>query len=235
VTNTLPGPLDREPDVPGWWIASDGKWYPPEARTVAVGGADQRRAGPAAYCGACGIKAEPGAIFCENCGSDLRAPAPAPYPPATVGRALDAGAVASGSRTDAWMLLVAAGLVVVGSFLPWVKATAVLVGTLTKSGTEGGDGWIAIALVVPLGIFGIRRLSTTASRVPGLVALAFTAVLGALVIYEIADASHKVADVNNAIGGYGHAEVGVGLWMVLVGAITAVVGSLIAISQPKVS
>jgi hypothetical protein len=29
------GPLEQQPDEPGWWIASDGKWYPPEAATPA--------------------------------------------------------------------------------------------------------------------------------------------------------------------------------------------------------
>ena len=24
------GPLDTAPEEPGWWLASDGKWYPPE-------------------------------------------------------------------------------------------------------------------------------------------------------------------------------------------------------------
>jgi hypothetical protein len=24
------GPLDTPPEEPGWWLASDGKWYPPE-------------------------------------------------------------------------------------------------------------------------------------------------------------------------------------------------------------
>ncbi len=23
-------PLDRQPDEPGWWVGSDGRWYPPE-------------------------------------------------------------------------------------------------------------------------------------------------------------------------------------------------------------
>ncbi len=25
------GPLDQQPGEPGWWLASDGKWYPPES------------------------------------------------------------------------------------------------------------------------------------------------------------------------------------------------------------
>jgi hypothetical protein len=29
------GPLDQQPDEPGWWMASDGKWYPPESAAPA--------------------------------------------------------------------------------------------------------------------------------------------------------------------------------------------------------
>ncbi len=29
--NTARGPLEQQPEEPGWWIAADGKWYPPES------------------------------------------------------------------------------------------------------------------------------------------------------------------------------------------------------------
>lgn len=29
---TIRGPQDSQPAEPGWWLASDGKWYPPESR-----------------------------------------------------------------------------------------------------------------------------------------------------------------------------------------------------------
>ena len=31
MTDIPRGPLDQEPNEPGWWAASDGKWYPPES------------------------------------------------------------------------------------------------------------------------------------------------------------------------------------------------------------
>jgi hypothetical protein len=31
VTGNPRGPLDQEPNEPGWWVGSDGKWYPPES------------------------------------------------------------------------------------------------------------------------------------------------------------------------------------------------------------
>lgn len=38
------GPQDQQPDEPGWWLASDGKWYPPESAAPPVP--------PAAFAGA---------------------------------------------------------------------------------------------------------------------------------------------------------------------------------------
>jgi signal peptidase I len=29
------GPLDQQPGEPGWWLASDGRWYPPESAPTA--------------------------------------------------------------------------------------------------------------------------------------------------------------------------------------------------------
>jgi hypothetical protein len=40
---TLRGPLDSEPDEPGWWLASDGKWYPPQSPPAATDTPNQPR------------------------------------------------------------------------------------------------------------------------------------------------------------------------------------------------
>jgi hypothetical protein len=57
VTDGVRGPLDQQPAEPGWWIASDGKWYPPESAptvpTVTVD-PDPTRAWPAAAPAAAG-------------------------------------------------------------------------------------------------------------------------------------------------------------------------------------
>jgi hypothetical protein len=31
MTDERRGPRDQQPEEPGWWLASDGKWYPPES------------------------------------------------------------------------------------------------------------------------------------------------------------------------------------------------------------
>jgi hypothetical protein len=41
------GPSDVQPDEPGWWLASDGKWYPPESAPSATGWATPATVGTA--------------------------------------------------------------------------------------------------------------------------------------------------------------------------------------------
>jgi hypothetical protein len=36
MTNGARGALEQPPDEPGWWLASDGKWYPPELASTYV-------------------------------------------------------------------------------------------------------------------------------------------------------------------------------------------------------
>lgn len=45
---------------PGWWLASDGKWYPP---TATPAGPPPRR-----YCRHCGMEVSPQAVVCLSCG-----------------------------------------------------------------------------------------------------------------------------------------------------------------------
>jgi hypothetical protein len=173
------GPLDQRPLEPGWWIASDGRWYPPES-------------------------------------------APAGLPLAPVIRAEPTVATGIG-----WWLIAGAGAIIVGSFMPWVTLTAVFVGTVSRSGVQGGDGWISIALAVPLLIFGVRA-ARGMSPIPAVWALVLGVVLVVFSIFELSDVANKMSSVNNQAQGYGRADVGVGLWLVLFGSAATVVGSLLA-------
>lgn len=40
--------MSDKPEGPGWWIASDGKWYPPELHPSTRGDAQGKEAAPAA-------------------------------------------------------------------------------------------------------------------------------------------------------------------------------------------
>jgi hypothetical protein len=41
------GPLDQQPNEPGWWLAADGKWYPPESAAGSEAQAAPPRSGSA--------------------------------------------------------------------------------------------------------------------------------------------------------------------------------------------
>jgi uncharacterized PurR-regulated membrane protein YhhQ (DUF165 family) len=83
---------------------------------------------------------------------------------------------------------------IVGSFLSWMKATAPFVGTLSKSGVDGGsDGWISVGLGIVIIASTIRyrrthKLAIWGIALPG-------ALCGVLVIFELADISRRFADV----------------------------------------
>lgn len=54
--------------APGWWQASDGKWYPPQPQVPP-------------QCPRCGTQAAPDSSFCATCGHALSAPPPGGLPP----------------------------------------------------------------------------------------------------------------------------------------------------------
>jgi hypothetical protein len=126
---------------------------------------------------------------------------------------------------NAWWLIVGAGAVILGSFMPWATVTAVFVGTINASGVQGGDGWIAIALAVPLLVFGIRSARSRA-RIPVWWTVALGLLLITFSVFEVTNVSNKISSVNSRASGLGHASVGYGLWLVVVGAIAVCVGAV---------
>jgi hypothetical protein len=129
--------------------------------------------------------------------------------------------------TDAYMLLAGAVLVIVGSFLPWAKVIAVFLGEVTVNGVDGGDGYFAIGLSVPLIVFALRKLSSGA-RVPTGWALTISVILVGFSVLELGDASNKITKANSDAEGFGHVSIGAGLWVLLAGAVLALVGTIMA-------
>lgn len=61
--------------------------------------------------------------------------------------------------TPTIMILIGAGLTALGSFLPWLTATAPFVGTISTSGLDqGGDGVITLVLGIVLALTGFALL-----------------------------------------------------------------------------
>ena len=160
------------PQAPGWWMGTDGKWYPPAV--------------PAARSSNVSL------------------------------------------RPSIFAVMGGAAFVLIGSFLPWIKLTAAFVGTVTKSGTEGSDGWFTVAFAVVAIILSWPLFS--GRRLPRLNAAGVTLMgLGALGvgIWDLADILNRLNDIESEGAAAGAvASVGVGMWLVLAGAGAVVVGGL---------
>ena len=121
---------------PGWWLASDGKWYPPQG-------------------------------FPQMPVYQAVTPA-AERPPAT------------------WPVLGGAGLLVLGSFLPWVS-----IGRISAYGIEG-DGIFTLVGGLILAVFGIVVLADRgSSRAMGIASGIVAVLAGLLCIYEIVHISSQ--------------------------------------------
>lgn len=145
-----------------------------------------------------------------------------PPPP----QAAAAGGARVGLSPAVVAILAGAGALILGSFLPWVKASAPFLGTITKSGVEGGDGWILIILAIAIlgmcwPVFTRRPLNSGAAftiSILGLLALA-------LGVYEWADVSARADDLGDSAPVI--ATVGAGIYVVVAGALAVIAGGVI--------
>jgi hypothetical protein len=124
-------------------------------------------------------------------------------------------------------------LIVLGSFLPWLTATAPFVGTITRNGMEGGDGIITLILGVLTILIGVSQL--TATRMPALLqrsSIVTGAITGAVAIYDYVEVQRRIEDVKEQ-SELISASVGAGIWTLIVGAILAIVGGVVVRNVPK--
>lgn len=183
-----------------------------------------RAEGPSFFCAACGTAIGP-ARFCPTCSHERGAPIPSSSPPA--GRR---GVTAPNSQTSApgvIGLLGGIGLVI-GAFLPWVTATAPFVGTITRSGMDGGDGIFFIVMGVVAGLVGLSAIQGGSSPRRTLLVLVGVAA-GALTAYEWSDVNSRVASAT-AESSMITASVGGGLILLALSSVAVVVSGL---SMPK--
>ncbi|MEV4344893.1 hypothetical protein AB0J83_10485 [Actinoplanes sp. NPDC049596] len=91
-----------------------------------------------------------------------------------------------------WVALGAGLAAVIGSFLPWAKISAPIIGSISASGTDGSDGWITLALGAVLAAgAGLRirgpRLPSVARIVTDVVAIGSALALLIIGIWKIVD------------------------------------------------
>lgn len=159
------------------------------------------------YCQQCGTE-QPSTTsrFCFSCGVSLHGEATGARIPNY--HALGRYTVIAGS-------LIAAA----GSFLPWMTATAPLVGTISKNGLEGGDGLIALGLAAVA-----AGLTLSPARFRELMmALCGTAILG-LFVFNWVDIEERVESLADTEGVL--ASVGLGLYALVAGGIGVVAGAV---------
>jgi hypothetical protein len=124
-------------------------------------------------------------------------------------------------------------LIVLGSFLPWLTATAPFVGTISRNGMEGGDGIITLILGVVTILIGVSQL--TATRLPALLqrsSIVTGVITGAVAIYDYVDVQRRIEDVKEQTE-LVSASVGAGIWTLIVGAILAIVGGVVVRMCPS--
>lgn len=127
-------------------------------------------------------------------------------------------------RAPQWAAIAAIGGVVViaGAFLPWISLSAAFVGTVSRSGIDGGgDGLIAVAVGALIAIAGFVGATSTRPVAGVLVVLGVVAVV--LALFEGRSVGEKVQDIQNASN---LVSVGIGIWAVGIGGITTLVAAV---------
>jgi hypothetical protein len=133
----------------------------------------------------------------------------------------------SSTRSEGIGLILAGGLLVVASFMPWASVQTLL-GTVSYSGVDGnGDGIITLVAGFFVGLMGaaLARKASPAAAVVG-----FLAGGGALWVFVV---NHRrvgdlIADLDTNVA---IASVGYGLWLVGAGAVAGMTIALLAVRK----
>jgi hypothetical protein len=119
-------------------------------------------------------------------------------------------------------------LIVLGSFLPWLTATAPFVGTMNTNGMQSGDGVITLILGMVTILIGVTRL--TATNMPALLnrsAIVTGIVTGIVAGVAYSDAQQRV-EAARSESELIIASVGAGIWALFVGAALAIAGGVLS-------
>lgn len=125
------------------------------------------------------------------------------------------------------LAIVGGALTALGAFLPWVKATAVFVGTITRSGMEGGDGPIFLGAGLVIAALGLWSVIGRPSAAPVLLVLAGL-VVGGFALVDYNEVSQRVGDLGSNLA---TASVGAGIWSLFAGAAASAIAGLILVGQ----
>jgi hypothetical protein len=127
-------------------------------------------------------------------------------------------------RQGAAIAIAGAAIVALGSFLPWAKLTAPFVGTVSKSGMEGGDGVFFLIMAVGVGLIAASAYRSAPER-PARYRIAMAAlVVGLLLltVVEVLDLRSRFSEASEQGAGLIDTSYGAGIWLVaIVSGVTA--------------
>jgi hypothetical protein len=111
-----------------------------------------------------------------------------------------------------------AAAVAIGCFLPWIKVTAAFIGSITKSGMEGGDGIFFLGMAAAVALIAGNLWRGPLGHPKGTRAWMVVLVLGlmGLMAMEVIDISSKFAEARESEL-IVSTSYGAGLWLIGLG------------------
>jgi hypothetical protein len=200
---------------------------------------------PLMECVDCGREHSTEAVACPQCGRPVQttsavppppvsALVPPPPPPPAAEAAPIAAAPAStaprGGLEIAGVVALLGGVVgLVGTFLPWAKASAGVF-SATVNGIDTDDGKLALVASIAIVLFSLALLRRPVNTV--FVVLTVLAGGGAAIVaaVDLSDTSDRVSTAN-ASSDIVHASTGAGLYVLLIGGGIAIVGAVLSLQN----
>lgn len=124
-----------------------------------------------------------------------------------------------------WAVLLGAGLIIVGSVMPWLTATTAF-GTVSVNGTDG-DGVLTLLLAGGV-LLTFVTVPNRRSQLRHGLSLAGGLLVGTIALIDMVEANERIADAADASQDAVQASIGPGLWLVLAGAAAVVVGAVMS-------
>jgi DNA-directed RNA polymerase subunit RPC12/RpoP len=181
-----------------------------------VGGAERRLHMESITCPECGHDVSGAVTVCPNCGHRLEA-AVADVAPGMSG---ELARTRDEQRTWAMTLLIAAGAIIIGSFMAW--ATISVLGESVSNSGMDGDGAITLIIGVALALVAFWGLRTGVRRGIAIFALVAALLVVVVAVIDINDVQDFMPEISRSLV---EPSVGPGLWLVLVAGIVASVAS----------